>query len=72
MWEAEVSLHSFLTSALDGGDWSTSYASRFTPAKGTSTHWMRLGGPQRRSGRLEEEKISAPTEIRVPHRQAVA
>ena len=27
---AEVLLHSFSTSALDGGEWSTSYCGRFT------------------------------------------
>jgi len=27
----EVKLHAFLTSALDGGDWSASRPSRFTP-----------------------------------------
>jgi hypothetical protein len=29
----EVQLHSFLTSALDGGEWSTSRSGHFTPGK---------------------------------------
>jgi hypothetical protein len=49
----EVQLHSFLTSALDGGEWSTSRSGRFTPGK--ETRYLlnrRLGGSQRRSGRF--------------------
>jgi hypothetical protein len=30
-WGAEVWLHAFLTSALDGGEWSASRPVRFTP-----------------------------------------
>jgi hypothetical protein len=30
-WGMEVYLHAFLTSALDGGEWSASRPSRFTP-----------------------------------------
>jgi hypothetical protein len=29
----EVKLHSFLTSALDGGEWSASYPSHFNPGE---------------------------------------
>jgi hypothetical protein len=32
-WGVEVSLHAFLTSALDGGEWSVSRPGRFTPGK---------------------------------------
>jgi len=35
----EVYLHLFLTSALDGGEWSASRAGRFTPGE------MALGAP---------------------------
>jgi len=29
----EVQLHAFLTSALDGGEWSSSRSGRYTPGK---------------------------------------
>jgi hypothetical protein len=35
-WGVEVQLHTFLTPALDGGEWSASLAGRFTP-------WERVG-----------------------------
>jgi hypothetical protein len=34
-------LHAFLTSALDGGEWSASWPSRFTPRERASgIHWI--------------------------------
>jgi len=36
MGEVNVQMYAFLTSALDGGEWSASRASRFTPG----THWI--------------------------------
>jgi hypothetical protein len=37
----DVQLHVFITSALDGGKWSASHPSYFTPGEGTySTHWI--------------------------------
>jgi hypothetical protein len=30
-WGVEIQLHAFLTSALDGGEWSASHPGRFTP-----------------------------------------
>jgi hypothetical protein len=40
-WGVEVQLHSFLTSALDGREWSASCASRFTPGvRDHGTHWI--------------------------------
>jgi len=37
---AEVELHSFLTSAMDGGEWSASCPSQFTSREiAPSTHW---------------------------------
>jgi hypothetical protein len=37
----EVQLHAFLTSALDGGEWSTSRPDRFTPGeRAPGTHWI--------------------------------
>jgi hypothetical protein len=54
-WGVEVQLHAFLTSALDGGEWSVSRPQGKSP-------WYpldrRLGGPQGRSGRGGEEKNS--------------
>jgi len=61
-----------LTSALDGGGWSTPGSGRFTPGKKIQYHcvggWM---GPQCRFGRVR--KISPPpppTGIRSPERPA--
>jgi len=49
----------FLTSALDGGGWSTTRPDRFTPEKVTRYPlYRRLGGPQGRGGRVR--KISPP------------
>jgi hypothetical protein len=37
----EVQLHTFLISALDGGEWSVSHPGRFTPrVKAAGTHWI--------------------------------
>jgi hypothetical protein len=47
-----------LTSALDGGGWSTPRPGRFTPGKETR---YPLGRPQGRSGRMR--KISPPPEF---------
>jgi rRNA maturation protein Nop10 len=48
-----------LTSALDGGGWSTPRPGRLTPGKETRyALYRRLGGPQGRSGRVR--KISTP------------
>jgi hypothetical protein len=48
----------FLTSALDGGEWSDSRPCLFAPGEiAPGSHWIRrLGGPQSRSGRCGEEK----------------
>jgi hypothetical protein len=43
-WGVEVELHAFLTSALDGGDWSASRPGHFTRRERTSgTHWIEAG-----------------------------
>jgi hypothetical protein len=47
-----------LTSALDGGAWSTPLPGQFTSRERPGTRFKRLGGPQGRSGRVR--KISAP------------
>ena len=49
----------YLTSALEGGGWSTPRPGRFIPGKETRYPlYRRLGGPQGRSGRVR--KISLP------------
>jgi hypothetical protein len=56
-----------LTSALDGGGWSTPRPGRFTSEEETRyPHYWRLCGPQGRSGRVRE--ISPSTGIRSPDR----
>jgi hypothetical protein len=40
-WGVEVYLHAFLTSELDGGEWSDSRPGRFIPRERTpGTHWI--------------------------------
>jgi hypothetical protein len=53
MWWEEYSSDSFLTSALDGGEWSASRPGRANPRGKDRRYPMyrRLGGPQSRSGR---------------------
>jgi hypothetical protein len=53
-----IAPHAFLTSALDGGEWSASRPGRFTP-QGKSPRYpldRRLGESQSRSGYGDEEK----------------
>jgi len=41
MGGVEVYHHAFLTSSLDGGEWSASRSSRFTPReRAPGTHWI--------------------------------
>ena len=57
----EVQLHSFVSSALGGRDWSSSLPGRSTPGK---EHWYPLSRRQRGlqcpSGRFEEETNFLP------------
>jgi len=70
--EGEVQLHSFLTLAMDGGEWLILRPGRFTPAEHLYPLNWRPGGTQNRSGLLGEEKIFlVPTGIRYPDRPAV-
>jgi hypothetical protein len=40
-WGAEVYLYAFLTSALDGGEWSASHLGRITPTeRAPGIHWI--------------------------------
>ena len=69
---AEVQLHSFLSSALDKSQCSTSRSGRFTPEKGQRyTMNSRLEGTRNWSERPgEEKKTLDPTGIRTPDRPA--
>ena len=54
-----VQLHSFITSALDGGEWSTSSPGRFTPGeRNLCTLNRSLSGPRAGLDVLEKRKIS--------------
>jgi len=58
-WVAEAKLHAFLTSALEGDELSASRPCRFTyRVRAPVPIDRRLGGPQSRSGRSGEQKIS--------------
>jgi hypothetical protein len=59
----EVKLHVFLTSALDGGEWSASHTDRFAarcPLDG------RLGWSRASMDKTEGKKTSAPARDRIP------
>jgi hypothetical protein len=60
-----VSIHTFLTSALAGGDWSALHPGGFTPGERPPYPLdRRVDGPQSRSGRRGEEKSLDPTGTR--------
>jgi len=58
----DVELHSLLTSALDGGEWSASRPGRFTPKERASgTHWIRgWVGPRAGLGTMVRRNIPSP------------
>jgi len=57
----EVEFHAFLTSVLEGVEQSNSSPGLFTPGeKARYSLDRRLGGPQSRSGRSDEEKSPCP------------
>jgi hypothetical protein len=60
----------FLTTGLDGGEWSASRPSHFTPAE--TAPGRKLGGPQSQSGRYEEEKNPVPARNQTPAVHSVA
>jgi hypothetical protein len=66
----DVEIHIFLTSALVGGEWSTSRPGRFTPGERASgTHWIG-GWVDLRAGLDDVEKILDPTGTRTPTPQS--
>jgi hypothetical protein len=64
----DVEIHSFFTSTLVGGGWSASHPGRFTLQEKSPRYPVdsRLGGPQSRSVRREENKILDHTGTRTP------
>jgi hypothetical protein len=61
-WGVEVQLHTFLTSALDGGEWSTSRLGCFDPReRAPGTHWIGSWvGPRAGLDAVEKGKIPSP------------
>jgi hypothetical protein len=61
-WGEEVQLHAFLTSALDGVEWSASRPGRFTPKERTpATHWIGgWVGPRAGLDAVVKRKIPSP------------
>jgi len=64
----EVQLHTFLTSALDGDEWSTSRTGCFTPrerARDSTAHWIGgWVGPRASLDEVMKRKFPVPAEIR--------
>jgi hypothetical protein len=61
-----IKLHTFFTSALDGGGWSHSLLVRFTPEEGVrGTHWIEevWVSPTAELGIVKKRKSSALSEI---------
>jgi hypothetical protein len=76
-WGVEVELHAFLTSALDGDEWSTSRPGRFTPReRAPRTHWIGCWvGPRSVLDTVVKRKILSPrrqSKPRTPLVQPVA
>jgi hypothetical protein len=66
----EVKLHSFLTLALDGGEWLASLSSRFTPEERALCIQL-IGGwvdPRAGLGVFGEDEIFSLSGIRTPSR----
>jgi hypothetical protein len=61
-WGVEIYLHAFLTSALDGGEWSASRPGRFTRReRAPGTHWKGgWMGPRTGLDAVVKRKIPSP------------
>ena len=68
--EVVLLLHSFLTSAIDGHEWSTSRPGRFIPAKENWFPPEAEWAPRSGMNVLEKRKLFAITGIRPPDRPA--
>jgi hypothetical protein len=55
----KVQLHAFLTTVLDGGEWSACFA----PGKELLYHWV---DPIAGLDTVEKRKIAAPAQIQIP------
>jgi hypothetical protein len=68
----EVLLNAFLTSALDGGEWSASLPGRFiSRGRSTGTHWIGgWVGPRAGLDVMLEETFPAPAVTRTPDHPA--
>jgi hypothetical protein len=72
-WGVEAQFHAFLTSALDGGEWSVSCPGRLTPReRARRTHWIRGWVDPTASLEGGEEKNSQPLGLEPPIIQPVA
>jgi hypothetical protein len=65
-WGVEVQIHAFLTSAIDGGEWSALRPVRFiTTERATSTHWTGgWVGPRAGLDTVVKRKFPAPAGTR--------
>jgi hypothetical protein len=61
-WGMEVWFHTFLTSALDGGEWSVSRAGHFNPReRAPDSHWIGgWVGPRAVLDAVAKRKIPSP------------
>jgi hypothetical protein len=65
--KVDVYIHIFLTSALVGGEWSSSRPAALPPGRSPRyPFYRRFGGPQSRSGRYGEVKMFDPTGTQIP------
>jgi hypothetical protein len=76
-WGVDVQLHAFLTSTLDGGEWSASHPGRLTPReRAPGTQWIGgWVGPRAVLDTVVKRKIPSPrreSNPRTPIVQAVA
>jgi hypothetical protein len=67
-WGVEVYIHAFLTSALDGGEWSASRPGSFTPReRAPGTHWIGgWVGPEVGLDTVVKRKFPVPARTRAP------
>jgi hypothetical protein len=71
-WGVEVYLHAFLSSALDGGEWSAPLPVRFTPSeRAPGNHWIGgWVGPRAGLDAVVRKKFPVPAGTRTPDHPA--